>query len=125
MNKGARLSPLAEEMAAGLSAFCDALESGEPIGDRFTVRTVSFDLSPRVYRAEDVKALRRTLNASQVIFAKFLGVSVAALRAWERNTRAVPPIACRFMDELVANPDVWTKRMALATQARRREVFES
>ena len=30
-NQNPQLSPLAAEMVAGLSAFCDALEAGEPI----------------------------------------------------------------------------------------------
>lgn len=98
-------------MVAGLSAFCDALVAGESIEKRFTVRTVTLDLHSKPYGADDVKHVRKLLNASQVILARFLGVSVNAVRAWERGTRKVPPIACRFMDEIVANPDIWTRRI--------------
>ena len=49
MNKDKGLSPLGAEMVAGLSAFCDALESGEAIEKRFTVRTVQLDLRTKAY----------------------------------------------------------------------------
>ncbi|WP_235905668.1 hypothetical protein, partial [Tautonia marina] len=50
MNEGNRLSPLAAEMVAGLSAICDAIEAGGPVGKRFTVRTVSLDLYKKTER---------------------------------------------------------------------------
>lgn len=111
MNKDNRLSPLEAEMVAGLSAFCDALEAGEPIAKQFTVRTVSLDLESRPYAAADVKRVRAKLNASQALLAKFLGVSVNAVRAWEQGLRPVPAIACRFMDEILDNPELWDRRL--------------
>ena len=111
MKKDKQISSLAVEMIAGLSEFCEALEEGIALEDRFTVRTVTLDLTPRSYKGNDVKALRERLKASQAIFAKFLGVSVSAVRAWELDSRDVPVIACRFMDEIVAYPELWVRRM--------------
>ncbi len=111
MKKGAKLTQLGAEMVAGLSAFCDDLEVGVPIATRYTVRTVSLDLPTKGYTAEDVKRVRRSLGASQAVFAEFLGVGVKALRSWEQGTRPVPRIACRFMDEITASPDLWLKRI--------------
>jgi putative transcriptional regulator len=105
------LSPLGAEMAAGLSAFCDVLEAGEPIERRYTVRTVVVDLAPTQYGPGDVKALRSRLGGSQPLFARFLGVSVKTLRAWEQGVRPVPPIACRFLDEIAAHPELWSRRI--------------
>ena len=102
-------------MVAGLSAFCDALESGEPIEERFNVRTIHIDLRPKAYSADDIKNVRKMLNASQALLARFLGVSVKSVRSWERGTRVVPTIACRFLDEIVANPELWKQRLRLAT----------
>lgn len=115
MNEDKRLSPLAAEMVAGLSAFCDALESGEPVEKRFTVRTVSLDLHPKPYGPADVKHVRRMLGASQALLAKFLGVSVKTLRSWEHGTRPVPTIACRYLDDIVAYPDLWRRRVRVST----------
>ena len=119
MNEDAQLSPLGAEMVAGLSAFRDALESGEPIEKRFTVRTVSLNLQPKPYGPEDVKQVRKRLNASQALLARFLGVSVKTLRSWEQGVRPVPPIACRFLDEIVANPQLWTSRLRTADSSAR------
>ena len=115
MNEDARLSPLGAEMVAGLSAFCDALESGAPIEKRFTIRTVHLDLDSKPYGPEEVKHVRKMLNASQALLAKFLGVSVKTLRSWEQGTRPVPKIACRYLDDVVAHPDIWRHRIRPAT----------
>jgi DNA-binding transcriptional regulator YiaG len=119
MKKDQPLSPLAAEMVAGLSAFCDAIEAGEPIEKRFTIRTVTLDLKPKDYSADDVRHVRETLGASQALLARFLGVSVSAVRAWEQGSRRVPPIACRFLDEIVAHREVWTNRIRQSTTSRR------
>jgi putative transcriptional regulator len=125
MNKDTTLSPLGAEMVAGLSAFCDALEAGEPIEKRFTVRTVSLDLQPKAYGAEDVKQVRGILNASQALLAKFLGVSVKSVRSWEQGTRPVPMIACRFLDEIVSNPRLWTQRIRQSTSRDQHKTVDS
>jgi putative transcriptional regulator len=117
MNNEATPSPLGAEMVAGLSAFCDALESGIPVATRYTVRTVSLDLKVKPYGADDVKRIRSSLGASQAIFSMFLGVSVKTLRSWEQGTRPVPAIACRFMDEIIANPDLWTRRISQSARS--------
>lgn len=125
MNEDKGLSPFGAEMVAGLSAFCDALESGVPIETRYTVRTVSLDLHPKPYSPQDVKHLRRNLSVSQTVFAEFLGVSVKAVRSWEQGLRPVPTIACRFMDEIVENPELWSNRIRLATRSRKSETIQS
>jgi putative transcriptional regulator len=114
MNKDKKPPSLGDEMIAGMSAFCDALEAGEPIEKRFTVRTVSLDLRPKPYGPGDVKHVRAVLNASQALLAKFLGVSVKTLRSWEQGVRPVPPIACRYLDDIIAYPEIWRQRLQLS-----------
>ena len=125
MNEDKGLSPLGAEMVAGLSAFCDAIESGVPVDARYTVRTVSLDLHPKPYSSQDVKHLRKQLSVSQTVFAEFLGVSVKAVRSWEQGLRPVPTIACRFMDEIVDNPELWSNRLRLATRPGKSEAIGS
>jgi putative transcriptional regulator len=125
MNEDERLSPLGAEMVAGLSAFCDALEAGEPIEKRFTVRTVHLDLQPKPYSADDIKQVRKALNASQALLARFLGVSVNSVRSWEQGVRPVPTIACRFLDEITANPEVWKQRLRQAMTTKQGESIGS
>lgn len=118
MSNDTSLTALGSQIVSGLAEFCEALESGDAVESRFTVRTVVLDLKPRAYSAEEVKHLRGHLKASQTIFARFLGVSVKTVRAWEQGLRNVPPIAARFMDELAANPDLWTRRLTGAASTR-------
>lgn len=82
--------------------------------DKFTVRTARVDLEPRAHGPDDVKAMRTKLKASQRLMAKFLGVSVQAVRSWEQWTRPVPKIAARFLDEVDADPGNWTRRFQFA-----------
>ncbi len=111
MDDEKHLSPLGAEIAASLDEVIDALRSGEPLEKRFTVRTVSLDLEAHAYAPDDVKAARRKLGASQPLLAKFIGVSVKTLRAWEQGARPVPTIAARFLDEIQATPEIWTRRL--------------
>ena len=115
MNKGKRRSSLGDEMVAGISAFCDAIESGEPLEKRFTIRTVRLDLQPKPYGPEDVKRVRANLSASQALLSQFLGISVKTLRSWEQGTRPVPRMACRYLDDIVAYPELWRQRVRMAT----------
>ncbi len=125
MKKDGRLTALGSEMVAGLSAFRETLESGVPIATRHTVRTISLDLHARPYSPDDVRRVRAHLGASQALFAEFLGVGVKALRSWEQGSRPVPMIACRFMDEIVENPELWTRRIRRSTRSRREKAAGS
>lgn len=107
---------LGDRLIAGLESIVEALESGEPLEKRLTVRTVKLDLKPREYTADDVKAVRAKLGASQALLAKFLGVSVQAIRHWEQGTRPVPTIAARYLDDVQEFPDLWTRRIQLAVK---------
>lgn len=104
------LSALGREMVAGADAFLEAARAGGPIEGRFTVRTAEVGPGPREFKAEDVKAVRGHFRASQAVFADFLGVSVAALRSWEQGARPVPGIASRYLDDLIAFPQLWERR---------------
>lgn len=106
----AEISPEVREMLDGMDSVIADLKAGESI-DKFTVRTARVDLEPRAYGPDAVKAMRAKLKASQPLMAKFLGVSVQAVRSWEQGTRPVPKIAARFLDEVDADPGIWTRRL--------------
>ncbi|MDG3008374.1 helix-turn-helix domain-containing protein [Paludisphaera mucosa] len=107
---------LGDRLIAGLESVVEALESGEPLEKRLTIRTVKLDLDPRAYGPEEVRAVRARLGASQAVLAKFLGVSVPTLQKWEQGKRAVPTIAARYLDDVQEFPDLWTRRMQLAAK---------
>jgi putative transcriptional regulator len=98
----------------GLQEFADALEKKEPIAKKFTCRVVELDLRPTPYTPEQVRQTRLLLQASQAVFARFLGVSVKTVRAWEQGVNPPNDMACRFMDEIRFDPDYWIKRLQKA-----------
>ena len=109
-------SAFGDELIASLEGFLDHVEAGKPASARYTVRTVVFDLEPHEYTPEEVKEVRRKLGASQALFAKFLGVSVKTLQAWEQGVHPMPAIAARFMDEIQATPEIWNRRIQVAAK---------
>jgi putative transcriptional regulator len=103
---------LEKQIIQGLEALADSLERGEDITQRFTCRKVVLDLQPTAYSPELVKRTRKALGVSQVLFARFLGVSPSTVRAWEQGEKVPQPIAGRFMDEIRNDPARWRARFA-------------
>ena len=97
------------EIIGALTELAEALESGEPLGRRFTVRTVEMPQQPSPYDAEEVKATRARLGASQAVFARLVGASVKLVQAWETGSRRPSPMARRLFDEFNRDPQRWTR----------------
>lgn len=93
-----------------MQAFTEALERGDAISERFTCRRISLDLQPMRYTPEEVKQTRELLEASQAVFAQFLGVSVKTVRSWEQG-KEPSPMARRFMDEIRRDPERFLARL--------------
>lgn len=101
-----KLTDAERDLIEGFEELVTDLRSDAPLEKKYTCRRIVLDLEPRKYTADQVKETRKLLNASQSLFAQFLGVSVKTVRSWERG--AVPkPMACRFMDEIHRDPDYW------------------
>ena len=98
------------DLVQGLEGFLADMKSDAPIEKKYTCRRVVLDLEPHAYTAEQVKMIRRVLNASQELFAQFLGVSVKAVRKWEGGSTP-SDLASRFMDEIRHDPAYWRQRL--------------
>lgn len=113
------------EIVGALTEFYEVLKEGgsEAVAHRFTVRTVELNLEPRTYTGEDVKKVRRILGLSQALFARFLGASVSAVRSWENGGQSPSKMACRFLDEINHNPEVFKERVrnAIVSKSKGRE----
>ena len=107
-------SSLGSRIVERLEEFKNALNSGSKILDRFTCRKLKLELEPTRYGPKEVKHTRKLLNASQALFAKFLGVSASTVRAWEHGTNLPSAMACRFMDEIRRDPEHWIERLKSA-----------
>lgn len=95
------------DLIASLSGLRDALQQGESLPDRFTMRTVELRLEPAEYGPEEVKAIRDQLRASQGVFAKLLGISIKTLQAWEQGNNPPSPMARRLLETIKNDPIPW------------------
>jgi putative transcriptional regulator len=102
---------VAERIKKRLEEFTHDLENGVTIQDKYTCRRIEIDLKPMSYDPKAVKQTRKILNASQAVFALFLGVSIKTVQAWEQGQTAPPKMACRFMDEIRHDPAYWIERL--------------
>src|SRR5881628_160145 len=105
MNKSQRPLSFRRQMRQSMSDFQLIMSHGQsPSGNgRFTVRHAEV-IEPSRYDAASIRRLRRSLNLSQALFARLLGVSSALVRAWELGTRHPAPIARRLLDHMRLNP---------------------
>lgn len=112
------VSPHIAEACAGIDAFLEAAAAGESLEGLATIRTRTLELSPREYGPKEVRAVRRKLKASQALLAKFLGVNTQTVSSWEQGRRKVPPMARRYLDDLVDIPALWATRTGSAIGAK-------
>jgi putative transcriptional regulator len=112
------VSPLIAEACAGIDAFLEAAEAGEPLEGLCTIRTRKLELRPRDYGPKEVRAVRRKLKASQALLARFLGVNTQTVSSWEQGRRKVPPMARRYLDDLVDIPALWATRTGGGVEAK-------
>jgi putative transcriptional regulator len=104
------VSPLIAEACAGIDAFLEAAEAGGSLEGLATIRARKLELKPREYGPKEVRAVRRKLKASQALLAKFMGVNTQTISSWEQGRRKVPPMARRYLDDLVDIPALWATR---------------
>ncbi len=108
---------VAGRIVSRLTAFTKALESDVAVSEKFTVRTIRLNLKPTAYNPAAVRKTRDLLKLSQPLFAKFLGVSVQTVRAWEQGDNIPSVMAARFLDEINRDPAYWQRRLQSAAVA--------
>jgi len=101
---------LGDEILRGLQEFTDALEKGEDLTKRFRTTIVGPGVRYR-YKSTMVKETRGLIGATPTAFARLLGISRDALRAWEKGTTIPDGTALRFMEEIRHNPKYWIERL--------------
>ena len=106
------MSRIGKKIIDRFERFTSDLERGVDVAQTYTCRQIVLDLKPTEFTAERVLKSRKVLGLSQVLFAKFLGVSPKTVRAWEQGTNPPQGIACRVMDEILHDPDYWRNRLS-------------
>lgn len=107
-----------EEIIRSLTGMRDALAKGQPLRQRFTMRTVELRLEPRNWSPSDIVALRNQLHASQSVFAKLLGTSVKTVQAWEQG-HPPPPMARRLLECIEKDREPWERILRNAAIAKK------
>ena len=118
LEKDEGLSPLIAEACAGIDELVETDVAGEPAVVLYTVRTRKLDLRPRDYGPAEVRAARLKLKASQALLAKVIGVNTQTVSYWEQGRRKVPPMARRYLDDLIDFPALWAARTGAAVEAK-------
>lgn len=108
-----RRSRVAAEIFEALTALQDAVASGTPLAQRFTVRTVRLVLQPPRRSPAKIRHLRLALSASQAVFAAVLGVSPDAVQSWEQGRRPPSDSALRMMAIFQEHPDLFARQIQL------------
>jgi putative transcriptional regulator len=77
-----------------------AFERGEAIN----LRVTRIPPRPRQVSPQEIRRIRRSLQASQTIFAAYLNVSPNAIRSWEQGTRRPRQAALKLLLIAKKNP---------------------
>ena len=56
-------------------------------GERVDLRVVELPDPPRKLQARDIRNIRQSMKATQIVFAIYLNVSPNTVRSWEQGTR--------------------------------------
>lgn len=68
-------------------------------------KTTKMTIAPvNHYDANEIKDIRKSAGMTQVIFAKFMGVSVKTVEAWEAGKNRPAGTACRLLELTKLDP---------------------
>ena len=99
------ISPAVAEMMEGLEDLGDTLRQVESLEERLTVQTLKLDLEHASPTEAKTSGGCDLLGLSQPLFAQLLGDQTRATIAyWERDTRPMTGMVCRFLEEMDAIP---------------------
>ena len=73
-------------------------------GEAIDLRVTELPSAPPKMRPRDIREIRRLLNASQVLFARFLNVSKKTVRSWEQGTRRPQGADLKLLSIAKKNP---------------------
>ncbi len=108
----AKGSPVWDAVIADLKGLAAAIKTGgvPAAAAKYAVRPLAVSPPPDL-SAEQVRAARDGVRLSQAAFARFLGVGVSLVRAWESGTRSPKGADRRLLADLLAHPDHWRARV--------------
>ena len=73
-------------------------------GESVNLRVTRIPARPKQLSPKEVRHIRRSLKASQALFATYLNVSANAVRSWEQGTRRPRQAALKLLTIAKKNP---------------------
>ena len=73
-------------------------------GRKVNLRVNELPARPKKVSRREIRRIRKTLNASQQVFATYLNVSTNAVRSWEQGTRRPQHAALKLLAIARKNP---------------------
>jgi len=98
-----------------ISGLNEAVEFSKGNLNTIKRRTVTIAPIPN-YDAQRIKKIRASLNLTQRIFAKALGVSVKTVEAWESGRNKPQGSAARFLQLIEIDKDILKEHQVLSVQ---------
>lgn len=74
------------------------------LGKRTDLRVTKLPAPPKRIAPADIRRIRRSLKASQTVFAVYLNVSANAVRSWEQGTHRPQHAALKLLAIAKRNP---------------------
>ena len=72
---------------------------------KLDAKTVTLSVAPvDAFTPEEIKAIRKGTGMTQVLFARYLGVSVKTVEAWEAGRNHPEGAACRLLTMTQSDP---------------------
>ncbi len=72
---------------------------------KLNAKTVTLSIQPvDSFAPEEIKKIRNSTGLTQVLFAKFIGVSVKTVEAWESGRNRPEGAACRLLSMTQSDP---------------------
>ena len=93
------------EPFSGAALVAAAQEGARALREKKTLRTVRVE-APSSLGPDQIVGIRTSLNASQGVFAAYLGVSKAAVVAWEYGVRQPSGAALKLLAIAKKHPSV-------------------
>ena len=79
---------------------------GYEVGERVDLRVTELPAPPRAFGPREIRRLRKSLNASQSRFARFLNVSANTVESWEQGTRQPQHAALKLLSIARKRPSI-------------------
>ena len=69
-------------------------------------RTTTLTIEPvEHFKPEEIRSIRKETGLTQILFAKYMGVSVKTVEAWEAGRNHPEGAACRLLSMTRKDPD--------------------